>query len=229
MTDIEFFFDPVCPYCWVTSEWLRKVQRQRDIDVDWRFISLAMLNEGAYEGKPELYPEGHRRGLEMLRVAAAARASHGPGVVGNLYEAMGKAIWHADGSGVTEFDDVLARNAAGRDLPAILLRVGLPEGLAQAAGDSGWDKEIRADTEEALARVGGDVGTPILSFSPPDGPAFFGPVISEVPSDEDAGELYDAIVTLSRWRSFAELKRNIRQFPATPLTANLAGRETRVA
>ena len=227
MSDIEFFFDPVCPYCWVTSQWFRKVQHQRDIDVDWRFISLAMLNEGSYEGKPELYPEAHRRGLEMLRVAAAARASHGPGVVGNFYEALGKAVWHADGSDVEEFDDVHARNAAGRDLAPVLQEVGLPADLADAAQDESWDDEIRSDTEEALRRVGGDLGTPIISFDPPDGPAFYGPVIREVPSDEDAVVLFDAISTLGRWPSFAELKRNIRRYPRTPLTANLAARERR--
>lgn len=229
MSDLEFFFDPVCPFCWVTSEWMRKVQHQRALDLDWRFVSLAMLNEGHYDDKPEGYPEAHQRGLQMLRVAAAARASHGPGVVGNLYEAMGKVIWHADGTHVEEFEDVLAHSAQAGDLAEILVSVGLPGELAEAAESDQWDAEVRSDTEEALERVGGGVGTPILSFDPPDGPVFFGPVISQVPSNNDAGVLYDAVSTLARWPSFAELKRSLRQFPNTPLTRKLAGEETQVS
>jgi 2-hydroxychromene-2-carboxylate isomerase len=232
VTDLEFFFDPVCPFCWVTSQWLRKVQHQRGLDIDWRFLSLSMLNEGQYEDKPEGYPGAHHRGLEMLRVAAAARASHGPGVVGNLYEAMGKAVWHADGSDgsdVSEFTDVLAHSAQAGDLRELVTSVGLPADLAEAVDDPDWDGEIRADTDEALERVGGDAGTPIMSFQPPDGPAFFGPIISEVPSDEEAGELFDAVRTLAEWPSFAELKRSLRHFPSTPLTASLAGDDTQVS
>lgn len=229
LTEMEFFFDPVCPFCWVTSQWLRKVQHQRTLEIDWRFASLSMLNEGNYEDKPEGYPEAHRRGLEMLRVAAAARASHGPGVVGNLYEAMGKAVWHQDGSHVSEFSDVLRHSAQAGDLSELLPRVGLPADLADAADDTAWDAEIRSETQEALERVGGGVGTPIMSFQPPDGPAFFGPVISEVPSDDKAGGLFDAVVTLAEWPGFAELKRSLRQFPNTPLTAALAGDETDVS
>ena len=228
MTDLEFYFDPVCPFCWVTSQWIRSVQHQRRLDVDWRFISLAMLNEDDYEDKPEGYPSAHRRGLQMLRVAAAARAGHGPGVVANLYEAMGRAVWHADGSEIEDFDGVLAHTAQAGDLPTLLTSVGLPVDLADAADDPSWDDEVRADTEEGFDRTGGGVGTPILSFSPPDGPAFFGPVISRVPPPAAAGELYDAVMTLAQWPSFAELKRSLRQFPHTPLTINLAGDETQV-
>lgn len=225
MYDLEFFFDPVCPFCWVTSEWVRMVEQQRDLNVNWRFISLAMLNEGNYDDKPAGYPDGHMRGLEMLRVAAAARASHGPDVVGNLYEAMGKSLWRADGSDIQDFDDVTASNSQPRDLGAILTSVGLPAELADAATDESWDKDVRADTEEAQRRAGDDVGTPILAFSPPDGPAFFGPVVSELPSEQDAGKIYDAVVTLANYPSFAELKRSLRSVPNTPLTRNLVAAE----
>lgn len=225
---VEFFFDPMCPFCWVTSVWMRTVQRQRGIDIHWRFISLAMLNEGRYDDKPEGYPEGHRRGLEMLRVAAAARAGHGPDVVGNLYAAMGAAVWDQDSTGVDDFTDVLARTSRAGDLQQIVAAVGLPPDLAAAADEERWDAEVRSDTEEALRRAGEGLGTPILSFDPPDGPAFFGPVISEPPSEEDAGTLYDAVTTLAHWPGFAELKRSLREFPVTPLTANLARQTTRV-
>ena len=111
--DVEFFFDPVCPFCWVTSHWVRSVQRQRGLGVDWRFISLAMLNDapGAYDGKPAHYPQAHQRGLQMLRVAAAARHAHGREGVGALYQAMGEAVWEATPPVEAEFD-ALARLGA---------------------------------------------------------------------------------------------------------------------
>lgn len=229
--DVEFFFDPVCPFCWVTSQWVRQVQRQRSLQVDWRLISLRMLNEapGSYDDKPATYPAAHERGLQMLRVVAAARDAHGREIVGPLYEALGEAVWHADPPAEAEFDAILAHSARAGDLEAILDETGLDRELATAASDDRWDPAIRADTDAALARAGGDVGTPVLSFSPPDGPAFFGPVLSEVPAAEDAAELWDAVQTLAHWRSFAELKRALRTFPATPVTTKLAGQETRAA
>ncbi len=227
--DLEFFFDPVCPFCWNTARWVRLVRETRGIDVDWRFISLAQLNEGAYEDKPEGYPEAHRRGLEMLRVAAAVRAEHGAEAVGPLYRRMGEAVWHQPPPDDAEFEAILDHSAGAGDLEEILSDVGLPAGLAAAAEEARWDEPIRQDTEEALERVGGDVGTPILSFEPPDGPAFFGPVISEVPDPQGAVELWEAVETLARWPGFSELKRSLRHFPETPLTRELAGTETRVS
>lgn len=227
---VEVFFDPVCPFCWITSQWVRSVQRQRGLGVDWRFISLRMLNEvpGAYDGKPEGYAEAHQRGLEMLRVAAAAREAHGRAVVSDLYEAMGRSVWHAAPPEEPRFEAILEHSAEAGDLEAILQQVGLPADLATAARDESWDDLVRAETQEALDRVGGDVGTPVLSFEPPDGPAFFGPVLSEVPPDDDAVVLWEAVETLAYWPGFAELKRGMRAFPDTPVTAKLAGTETRV-
>lgn len=234
--DVEFFFDPVCPFCWVTSRWVRHVQRLEDLVVEWRFISLRMLNEGRYEDKPANYPAAHRRGLQMLRVAAAARDAVGPEVIGDLYDAFGGAVWNAsppaveDGDEEAVFARILEHSSTAGDLPALLDRLGLPRELAAAADDPRHDAVVRADTEEALARVGGDVGTPILSFQPPDGPAFFGPVISDVPAtDDDALALWHAVRTLGAWPGFAELKRSLRRFPATPVTAPLAGTETRAS
>lgn len=229
--DVELFFDPVCPFCWVTSRWLRQVQRLRGTDVEWRFISLAVLNDrpGAYDDKPDLYPEVHGLGRRLLRVAAATRDRHGREAVGDLYEAMGTALWERPGTDVTAFDDVLAVQARGIDVGAVLRRVGLELDLAAAQDDPKWDRVLVAETEEALARVGDDVGTPILSFSPPDGPAFFGPVISDTPSDEDALRYWDALTTLADMPGFAEIKRTLRAFPATTLTAALAGDPTTVS
>ncbi|HEX6257631.1 MAG TPA: DsbA family protein [Euzebyales bacterium] len=234
--DVEFFFDPVCPFCWVTSRWVRHVQRLRDLSVRWRFISLRLLNEGHYEDKPRGYPAAHQRGLEMLRVAAAVRAHAGEEVMGDVYDAFGGAVWRADpptGMDVDldeAFDAVLEHSASAGDLPSLLDGLGLPTSLAAAAQDPSHDTVIRDDTDEALARVGGDIGTPVLSFLPPDGPAFFGPVISESPDDDDeALALWDAVTTLARWPGFAELKRSLREFPMTRVTAPIAGRETQVS
>lgn len=229
-TDLEFFFDPVCPFCWVTAQWVHSVERQRGLRVDWRFISLRLLNDapGAYDDKPDRYPDAHHRGRQMLRVAAAARQAHGREVVGPLYQAMGGAVWNAQPPVEPQIEAVLAHSATAGDLEAILQQVGLPTELAAAADDDAWDEELRAETNEALERTGGDVGTPILSFDPPDGPAFFGPVLSEAPAEEDALRLWDAVETLARWPTFAELKRGLRSFPDTPVTAALAGSTTRV-
>lgn len=231
MADLEFFFDPVCPFCWNTSRWVRQVQQQRELDVRWRFISLAMLNEheGAYDDKPSAYPAAHHRGLELLRVCAAAEERRGQETVGALYRAMGESIWHAEPPEEAEFDAILAHTARAGDVPAILDEVGLPVELAAAADDERFDGVIRRDTDEALLRAGGDVGTPVLSFSPPDGPAFFGPVISEVPRGEQGLALWDAIVLLGRWDGFAEIKRPLRSFPVMPVTAKLAGQATTAA
>ncbi|MGJ7908732.1 DsbA family protein [Actinopolyspora sp. H202] len=226
---IDFFFDPVCPFCWVTARWVRSVESQRLLRVNWRPLSLKMLNEPiGYEGKPAAYPEAHQRGLEMLRVVAAARAEHGVDVVGELYRALGEAVWDVAPPAEESFEAVLASTASGRDLEAVLEEVGLPRGLAEAAHDPSWDAGLRSETEEAVQRAGGGVGTPILSFDPPDGPALFGPVIDSAPDDAEAVRLWDAVETLTRWPGFAELKRTLRSFPETPLSSRIAGQETQV-
>ncbi|QBI19072.1 hypothetical protein ER308_05605 [Egibacter rhizosphaerae] len=226
---VEFFFDPVCPFCWVTSQWVRQVQDQRDVRVTWRFISLAILNEqpGSYEGKPEGYEAAHFRGLQMLRVAAAVRDAYGPEVTGSLYKAFGEAVWHADPPQEATFEAILAHSSQAGNLERLLEEVGVSTEFAAAADDPAWDPVVRADSEDALSRAGNDVGTPILSFDPPDGPAFFGPVISELPPADRGLELWDAVRTLAHWPGFAELKRSLRSFPETPLTRDLAGTRTR--
>ena len=227
-SDVEFYFDPVCPFCWVTSRWVCNVADQRGLTVTWRPLALRILNEPiGYADRPAQYPEAHQRGLEMLRVVAASRAAHGADVVGDLYTAMGEAVWNAPAPEEATFEAVLADTARPRDLAAILRQARLPAELAAAAQDDGWDTELRAETEQAVERAGGGVGTPILSFSPPDGPAFFGPVIDEIPEGPEAVRLWDSIVTLAHWRGFAELKRGLRTFPDTPLGARISRQATR--
>jgi 2-hydroxychromene-2-carboxylate isomerase len=210
--DLIFYFDPVCPFAWMTSRWVRSVAAQRDYAVEWRFISLRLLNahvDYAAQFPPD-YEAGHTDGLRLLRVAARARAEHGTAAVGALYEAFGRRIF--------EVDEPLAAGSRGtRELvePA-LADAGLPAHLAEALDDEGWDAEIQAETDEALALTGKDVGTPILHFEPPAGAAFFGPVISRLPSDEDALALWDHVVALAAFPGFAELKRSLREQPQLP-------------
>lgn len=230
--ELEFFFDPICPFCWVTSRWVVEVGRQREIAVSWRPLPLAILNEGiSYDERrkvSEAYPESHRRGLEMLRVIHAAGERHGPEVVGDLYTGFGELVWDTPAPEGEGFDPVMQVMARERDLRPVLEGYGLDPGLAEAASDTSRDGDLRKNVDEARARCGDDVGTPILSFAPPDGPALFGPVIDTVPFGEDALRLWDATYTLATWPGFAELKRGLRSFPDTPLTARVAHGTTTV-
>lgn len=225
--DVEFYFDPVCPFCWVTSRWVCNVARQRALAVDWRPLSLRILNEPiGYANRPAPYPDAHQRGLEMLRVVAAARETYESAAIGELYTAMGEAVWNRPAPEEATFEAVLADNARPRDLGGILSRVGMDTELAEAAEDNDRDPALRAETQQAVDRAGGGVGTPILSFSPPNGPAFFGPVIDTPPEGDDALQLWDAVTTLAQWPAFAELKRSARSFPRTRVSARLAGQAT---
>ena len=208
--DIEFFWDPVCPFAWQTSRWLRRVAQLRGLTVDWRFINLSILNEERdYDNEfPEGYRESHDRGRRMLRVAAAVRAAEGAGAMDRLYRAFGETIWHRE---VDDGADFRADVATSDHLTQVLDRAGVDRLHADAAADPSWDAELRAETIEAVGRTGDEVGTPIITFGPPDGPSIFGPVISSVPeTDEECLALYDATVTLCGFSTFSELKRSAR-------------------
>lgn len=220
--DIHFYFDPVCPFCWMTSKWLRLVQAERGLSVDWRFISLRLVNgEVDYDSHfPPEYEAGHTAGLRLLRVAARARAEHGREAMGPLYAAMGARIFDTapvvrsrDGGDPTRDEQVREERGTRGFVEPILAAAGLPIELAVALDDESLDAEIRAETDEALRLTGKDVGTPIIHFEPPAGVAFFGPVISRLPSAESAGELWDHVVGLTRFAGFAELKRSLREQP----------------
>ncbi len=230
MADVELFWDPVCPFCWVTSKWVRQVQEVRDVEVDWRLISLRFLNEPiGYDDRPSFYPAVHARGTELLRVAAAVRADHGAEAMGPLHEALGELLWETPAERMDDGEDMAAHQLRDLDLPSVLSDLDLDPSHAEAAADDSWDEALRAETDIATDRVGGDVGTPIITFGPPDGPSFFGPVISDVlPTAEEAGEAWDALVTLARWPGFAELKRTLRSMPVTALTAPFAEQTTRL-
>jgi len=208
--DIEFFWDPVCPFAWITSRWVVKVAAQTGYTVDWRFISLRLLNKHkdyATEFPPG-YEHGHTAGLRMLRVAAAVRADLGREPLGALVTAYGESYWDKPrGAGMR---DHLSTTTHASE---VLATAGLPTSYSAALDDTSWDDELDAETELALTRTGRDVGTPIITFQPPDGLSFFGPVISRVPDDTEAIELWNAVTTLAKFPGFAELKRSMREVP----------------
>jgi 2-hydroxychromene-2-carboxylate isomerase len=215
MADVDFFWDPVCPWAWITSRWIEEVAAQKDLDVDWRFISLRIVNEHRDYGAefPQGYPAAHGAGLSLLRIAAQVRAEAGREHLGGLYTAVGNRI-HVDREGVDIRSPEGVRSLLGEVGP-MLERLGLDPALAEAADDTAWDDDIRRDTATALERAGKEVGTPVITFQPPDGPSFFGPVISRIPRGAEAVELWDAVTTLAVWPGFAELKRAIRERPQT--------------
>lgn len=211
--DLHFYFDPVCPFAWLTSRWVEMVAEQREYSVDWRFISLRILNKDRDYDKefPPEYEAGHTAGLRLLRVAAAVRASEGRQAMGPLYAAIGSSIFDVSASS-SEKRTRLVWGTRPHVEP-ILAELGIDLALADALDDTGHDATIEAETEEALDLTGRDVGTPILAFDPPHGQAFFGPVISRLPSPEDAVPLWDAVMTLTGHPGFAELKRSLRERP----------------
>lgn len=209
--DLQFHFDPVCPFAWITSRWVDRVATIRDVKVDWQFISLRLLNSHIdYEAHfPPDYEDGHNAGLYLLRVAAAAREAHGRDVVGGLYTAFGASNFDVD---PPEDRAAFRREIADRSkVEDILADLDLDVGLADALDDPRWDEVIQAETDAALALTGKDVGTPIIQFDPPHGKAFFGPVISRVPNDADAVRLWDLVRELAEFPSFAEIKRSLRE------------------
>jgi hypothetical protein len=207
--DVEFFWDPMCPWAWLTSRWVGEVAAQRRLNVDWRFISLRLLNGAKDYAKdfPAGYVEGHGSGLKLLRVAAAIRADGGRDRMGTLYTQFGGDV-HVRG----RREDIVGQFEAG--FPDYLRSVGIDERYIAAANDESFDAELQAETDEALSRTGKDVGTPIISFTR-DGvtSSFFGPVISTVPRGDAALRLWDAIWEVATFPGFAELKRSLRERP----------------
>ena len=209
--DIEFFFDPVCPWAWITSRWVQEVAEQRDLEVAWRFIALRILNEHKDYATdfPKGYVEGHGTGLKLLRVCAAVEAAEGPERVAALYTQFGADL-HVN----HRRKDMVEHYEAG--FPDYLRSVGVEEQYLAAANDPTWDQILSDSTHEALSRVGKDVGTPIISFTH-EGvtQSFFGPVMSVVPRGPDAVRLWDAIWTVATFPGMAELKRSLREAPQT--------------
>lgn len=217
--DIEFFWDPVCPFAWITSRWVEDVAAQTGMKVDWRFISLRLLNKKKdYATEfPPAYEHGHTAGLRFLRVAAAVRAEIGREAMAALVKAYGESYWDADHSARHEVHAGLSSDTHTRE---VLAAAGVDQRFADALDDPSRDAELDAETELALERTGRDVGTPIITFNGGDGTAlsFFGPVMSRVPSADEAVPLWNAVTTLASFPGFAEMKRSLREVPQLRIT-----------
>jgi hypothetical protein len=199
--DMQFWFDPLCPWAWITSRWMLEVEKVRPVQVDWRIMSLAYLNLEQHEGKGlnEEYLARMAKAWGPVRVAAAAAAEAGPSILGPLYTAIGTRI-HNQG-----------RREDPAVLPEALAEVGLPASLAEAAESTGFDEAIKKSHHEAFDEVGLDVGTPVIRIR---GKALFGPVITPAPKGEAAGELWDGLVLVTKADGFFELKRSRDRKPS---------------
>ncbi|AMM20393.1 disulfide bond formation protein DsbA [Frondihabitans sp. PAMC 28766] len=194
-TAVEFWFDPSCPWAWMTSRWMDEVAKLRNLDVTFHVMSLGLLNEGREGFDPAV--------LTMLirytRLVTAASELHGQEIVKPLYDALGTRI-HVEGQ-KDDQDGVIA---------ASLAEVGLPADFAKYADSDEFDAQMRASHEDGINRVGQDVGTPVIAVN---GTAFFGPVISPAPKGETAATLWDGVVAAASYDGFFELKRSRTRGP----------------
>ncbi|MFI0349116.1 disulfide bond formation protein DsbA [Actinomadura sp. 9N407] len=200
----NFWFDPSCPYTWITSRWLLEAARVRPIEIRWHVLSLSVLNEDR-DDDPEGDPEGYL--WLPVRICAAVAAGHGQEALGRFYTALGTRTQRGDEEAAWDEDTV----------PAALTEAGLPVELADAATTEDYDAAVRASHEEGIAKVGTHVGTPIIAVTDENGTetAFFGPVISRIPRGEEAGRLWDGTLLVAAVEGFHELKGRPHAAPVT--------------
>lgn len=189
--EAQFWFDPLCPWAWMTSRWILEVEKVRDIKVKWNLFSLAYLNRD--KDVPAEYKERLARSWHCTRVIAAAQKIKGSEITFPLYTAISTRIH-------------LKKMEVGAELFTEALReVGLPESLSEAMNDESFDAAIIESHERGIKLVGNDVGTPIIAVGTT---AFFGPVISPAPKGEEAGKLWDGVVGVASYSGFFEIKRS---------------------
>jgi 2-hydroxychromene-2-carboxylate isomerase len=195
-TQLDFWFDPLCPWAWIASRWVLEVEKVRPVQARWHVMSLAVLNEG--KDMPEQYMELMRQAWGPVRVCIAAEQKFGPDVLLPLYTALGTRFHH---------------EKAERDratIEAALTEAGLPAELADAMNDDSYDEALRASHADGMDRVGYEVGTPVISV---DGASFFGPVVSPIPRGDAAARLWDGVLLVAGTDGFFELKRSRTRDP----------------
>ncbi|MGW2629707.1 mycothiol-dependent nitroreductase Rv2466c family protein [Streptomyces chattanoogensis] len=205
-TPADFWFDPLCPWAWMTSRWMLEVEKVRPVEVRWHVMSLAVLNEDKLDTVPEQYAENMRPGGKAwgpVRVVTAAQQLHGDEVVGPLYTALGTRI-HNEGLGVTP-----------ESIAAALDDAGLPADLIEYADKDTYDAQLRASHKAGIDLVGQEVGTPVIAVPGSDGDqiAFFGPVVTPAPKGEEAAKLWDGTLMVASIPGFYEIKRTRTQGP----------------
>jgi 2-hydroxychromene-2-carboxylate isomerase len=196
-TRVDFWFDPICPWAWITSRWMLEVQQVRPVTTSWHVMSLAVLNADK-EDLPETYREALRSAWGPVRVVTAAEQAYGPEVMLPLYTALGNRFHH----------EKAPRDA--ETITAALVEAGLPASLAAAADSTEYDAAVRASHAEGINRVGYDVGTPVISVGEL---SVFGPVMSPIPRGEAAGRLWDGVLLIAGVDGFFELKRSRTRDP----------------
>ncbi|RZB14827.1 disulfide bond formation protein DsbA [Streptomyces sp. F001] len=205
-TRVDFWFDPLCPWAWMTSRWVLEVEKVRDIEVHWHIMSLAVLNEDKLDELPEEYREMlAKTAWQPARVVTAAWQKHGAEVLGPLYTALGTRF-HNRGEGPTR--EAVAAALAEVNLPADLVEYFDQE-------DFEFDAELRASHKEGIDKVGQEVGTPVIAVPGPDGEqiAFFGPVVTPAPKGEEAARLWDGTLAVASVPGFYEIKRTRTKGP----------------
>ena len=196
-TYVDFWFDPLCPWAWITSRWMVEVEKVRPVKTRWHIMSLAELNSSKEDISPE-YKERMKQAWGPVRVCTAAAQKFGDDVLGPLYTAIG-----------TRFHDQKAERDRAT-IEAALAEVGLPAELADAMESTEYDDALRVSHRDGMDRVGYEVGTPVISV---DGASFFGPVVSPIPRGEDAARLWDGVLLVAGTDGFFELKRSRTRDP----------------